>query len=259
MRRLIESVYKHLSKNETSSVASPSYPISPLEPINKEDISSRLSDSWKDPSVPTRQYELFTKSEIEDYKRGIPVKPFDVLVDILTDSIYDLDCKSILEIGCSSGYYSDVLKVKGINAQYNGCDYSEAFISLARELHPTLDFQVQNACALTYTDRQFDIVISGCCLLHILEYESAIQEAARVANSHVVFHRTPVLHENATSYYIKTAYGVEMFEIHFNERELLRLFRKHGMKVVDICTFQASLAGDPPDFHAYKTYLCVRG
>lgn len=258
MRRFVEKIYRHMSKRALSSAVSPSCPITPLEPIKKEDINTRLSESWRDPFVPTRQYELFVKSEIADYRRGIPVKPFDVFIDILRDSIPDLDRKSILEIGCSSGYYSDVLKVKGIKAEYHGCDYSEAFISLARKLHPTVDFQLQDACALTYADRQFDIVVSGCCLLHILDYESAIQQAARVANGHVVFHRTPVIHANATSYYIKTAYGVEMFEIHFNERELLRLFRKHGMKVVDIITFQASLAGSPSDFHAYKTYLCVR-
>lgn len=226
--------------------------------VNISDIESVLSSSWQDPSVPQRQYEACTKKELDNYRKGLPVMPFDVFMDILQDNIPDLDNKSLLEIGCSSGYYSEVLKIKGINLKYSGCDYSEAFIKFARELFRDIDFQVQDARSLTYTDRSFDIVVSGCCLLHILNYKKAIEETARVAKEYVIFHRTPVLHEKETSYFIKTAYGVKMFEIHFNERELLKLMKINGLKVIDIITFSASFDSSMGDFYAYKTYLCQK-
>jgi SAM-dependent methyltransferase len=225
--------------------------------VRKEDITNDLSDSWKDDRVPQQQYEICTKEEINNYKNKIPVLPFDVFIDILKENIPNLDDKTILEIGCSSGYYSEVLKIKGIKAEYHGCDYSSAFIEFAKELYPGLDFQVQEACGLSYPDCSFDIIVSGCCLLHIMDYEKAIAEAARTAKEYVVFHRTPVLHRKETSYYVKTAYGVRMFEIHFNERELLGIMRKNGLRVEDIITFNA-FVGDS-DFFAYKTFLCSKG
>lgn len=67
-----------------------------------------------------------------------------------------------------------------------------------------------------------------------------------------------MLHEKNTSYYLKNAYGIEMFEIHFNERELCRLFRERHLRIVDIITFNAAYDQLAQDFFAYKTYLCEK-
>jgi len=233
-------------------------PLSNFVEIKKEEVADELSDSWKEIGVPQQQYETYTRNEMNHYKNHLPVLPFDVLIDVLKENVLRLDDRTILEIGCASGYYNEVLRIKGIKAEYHGCDYSPAFIEFAQELYPGLDFQVQDACGLTYPDGSFDIVISGCCLLHIMNYAEAVAEAARTSRQYVVFHRTPVLHRKATSYYLKTAYGVRMFEIHFNERELLRLMRKSGLKVEDIITFSMSFE-DSGDFCAQKTYLCSKG
>ncbi len=229
---------------------------SPLVLVNKEEIEQHLTEAWRAPVIPKRQYNLFVEEQLKDYRQGLPVEPFDVLVNILKDNIDRLEHLKILEIGCSSGYYSEVLKIKGINSKYYGCDYSGYFIESAQKLFPGIEFQVQDASSLTYADGSFDIVVSGCCLLHIMDYETAIKETARVAKDYIVFHRTPVLHKKATSYFIKTAYGVKMFEIHFNERELLRLMNKNNLRLVDIITFNATFEDSIGDFHAYKTYLC---
>jgi len=61
-------------------------------------------------------------------------------------------------------------------------------------MYPAIRFDVEDATRLRYNSDSFDIVVSGCCLLHISEYEKAIAEAARVSREFVVFHRTPVLH-----------------------------------------------------------------
>jgi SAM-dependent methyltransferase len=226
--------------------------------VAEEEINVGLLDSWKDPFVPKRQYESITRQELERYRAGKSVEPFDVLVNIIKDSIPQETIHSILEIGCSTGYYSEVLRIKGIGAEYHGCDYSEAFIRYARTLFPNIDFQVQDACNLTYQSGQFDLAVSGCCLLHIMDYEKAIKETARVTNKYAIFHRTPIIHTQATSYYLKTAYGVEMFEIHFNEREFLSHLRGNGLTVSDVITFNIGKEPESSDLFACKTYLCKK-
>ena len=226
--------------------------------VRREDIRVGLSDSWKDPAVPKRQYESITVKELDRYRNNEPVQPFDALVNIIKESIPSAAVASILEIGCSTGYYSQVLKIKGISGTYHGCDYSDTFIAFASSLYPEIDFQVQDACSLAYATDQFDLVISGCCLLHIMDYEKAIAETARVAKKYVIFHRTPVLHIQDTSFYLKNAYGVDMFEIHFNEREFLRLIRDNGLTVLDIITFNITALSAGNDFFSVKTYLCSK-
>jgi ubiquinone/menaquinone biosynthesis C-methylase UbiE len=253
MRTLLKKMF-----NKFDNLQLKPHTTSSLIAVKKDDIESVLADSWRDPSVPGRQYEACTKIELENYRNGIPVIPFDVMVDMLRTNINNFTGKKLLEIGCSTGYYSEVLKIQGIDLQYYGCDYSEYFIRFAQKTFPGINFQIQDACSLTYPDGSFDIAVSGCCLLHIMNFEKAIAETARVAKDFAIFHRTPVLHTKETSYFIKTAYGVKMFEIHFNERELLRLIRKYNLKVVDIITFQASFEKTIGDFYAYKTYLCEK-
>ena len=230
----------------------------PLRETSREKIQKAFAGAWKDPAIPQRQLDIFVRNQLESYRKGAALPEFDILTGILKENVSQEIRHSLLEIGCSSGYYSEVLRIKGVNVEYHGCDYSDAFISLAMNLFPGIDFQVQDACALDYASQKFDIVVSGCCLLHILDYVKAFRETVRVSKGYVVFHRTPVLHSKATTYYIKKAYGVEMFEIHFNERELFRLFREQGLKVLDVITFNAHIDQKPDELSAYKTYLCEK-
>jgi ubiquinone/menaquinone biosynthesis C-methylase UbiE len=216
--------------------------------------SGRLRDAWMDDGIPVQQREGVER-ELAAYRSGARVAVFDALVDVLDDNIPRLAGRSLLEVGCSSGYYSEVLRIANLEVAYSGCDYSKAFVTMARAMYPGVQFDVQDATALSYGDHSFDIVISGGCLLHIGEFEKAIAESSRVAREYVVFHRTPVLHFSGTTFYTKHAYGVEMLEIHFNEQQLVRLFAKHGMAVVDV---NSHLLVRPTgnDSLMHKTYLC---
>jgi len=218
-------------------------------------VGRELSSSWMDEEVPEQQRALVNR-EIELYRTGHPVPAFDALVDILKSNIEGLADKSLLEIGCSSGYYSEVLSYKGGVASYRGCDFSPAFVRLARQTYPSIQFDVEDATSLSYGSDSVDIVISGCCLLHIYDYQKAIAESARVARGFVVFHRTPVLHRSGPAFYKKKAYGVEMMEIHFNEQELLKIFRTNNLGVVDINSRLSPPINTRDDILIYKTYLC---
>ncbi|CAN1498886.1 AdoMet_MTases domain containing protein [Burkholderiaceae bacterium] len=216
----------------------------------------RLRNSWQDSALPRKQRALVER-QLHKYRYGAPIDVFDVFTSCLRSLSGVTPGMSLLEIGCSSGFYSEVLEISGLPLRYAGCDYSEAFIRLAREKYPSIEFAVEDATALNYPDRNFDIVVSGCCLLHIPEYVKAIEETARVARCYAIFHRTPVVWGQPEQWYRKQAYGVETVEIHFNETEFLALLQLHGLELLATHTLYAeeqdvsSLIG-----HAIRTYVC---
>src|SRR5581483_7371073 len=138
----------------------------PLGEVQVPATGKRLRDSWKDASIPDRQRAI-VDPQLDAYRGGQPVAVFDALVEILKFNIPQLAGQRLLEIGCSSGYYAEVLSVKKLGLHYEGCDYSAPFIDLARPRHPLVAFVVQDATVLRYPDASFAIVESGGCILHI--------------------------------------------------------------------------------------------
>jgi ubiquinone/menaquinone biosynthesis C-methylase UbiE len=217
--------------------------------------ADELTGAWKTEAIPALQRKDADQS-LAAYRGGQPARNFDVLIDLLRPLTSPDAPATLLEVGCSSGYYAEAFEIKSLPVLYSGCDFSPAFVALARRCYPALDFRVADATALNYPDASFDIVVSGCCLLHIRDYDRAIADAARVARHHVVFHRTPVVHLAPTRFFTKLAYGVKTLEIHFNEDELVKCMHRHGLRVVAIVTLNASWHNG--DANATKTYLCEK-
>lgn len=218
--------------------------------------AERLKKSWQSDELPQRQ-RVLVEEQLEVYRSGGSVDVFDVLVSALR-ALPDLRYgSSLLEVGCSSGYYSEVLDVAGLPIRYVGCDYSTAFISLAREKYPQVEFVIEDATALHHADASFDVVVSGCCLLHIPEYSKAVAETARVARRYVIFHRTPVVWGQPERWYLKKAYGIETVEIHFNEPEFLGLLSRSGVELISVNTLSEERADHTGNQgRAIRTYVC---
>lgn len=251
LKYLVLPAYHHVSGGSVSS----GYQAVADEQIDT--VKDKLTLSWQDENIPLRQRALVER-QLEAYRNSIANPVFDALTETLRLHIPNINGSSLLEIGCSSGYYSEVLGIKGILVNYTGCDYSEAFVRLARQCYPTVPFDVDDAVNLSYRSESFDVVVSGCCILHIAAYEKAISEAARVSKRYVMFHRTPVLHMHGPVYYIKKAYDVETMEIHFHEQQLVALFAAHGMRVIAANTHAVSWDTKQQDALAMKTYLCEK-
>ena len=238
----------------TSGQVSANY--SPLSSHQITAESARLRDSWKNDALPQRQRKL-VEHQLRQYRSGSKVDVFDVLVKILR-TLPNVDKgASLLEVGCSSGYYSEVIAISGLPITYSGCDYSDAFIGLAKEKYPHINFSVDDATDLHYPDNSFDIVLSGCCLLHIPEYAKGIEETVRVARTYVIFHRTPVVWGQPQQTYRKQAYGIETVEIHFSESSFLELLNLSGLNLVSTYTLsQESSNSSIAQGRACRTYLC---
>lgn len=217
--------------------------------------SHRLRESWKAIDLPHKQRQL-VDLQLATLRRGEPVDVFDVMVRALRNLPNDVKGMSVLEVGCSSGFYSEVMDIASLGVRYAGCDYSEAFIYLARQKYPVLRFDVEDATKLSYADNAFDIVVSGCCLLHIPQYALAVAETARVVKQYAIFHRTPVVLGQPNVTYRKHAYGVETLEIHFNEPQLLELLAFHGLELITTYTLAEEVHGDAGT--ANRTYVCKK-
>lgn len=227
-------------------------------PIAKDEAlhpGNPLRQSWKDNNIPARQRKL-VEQELASYRRGDAMPVFDTLISSIKTINPEGKRLSILEIGCSSGYYGEVFQIAGLNLAYSGCDYSESFIGLAQSLYPEFRFKVLDATQLNYQDGEFDIAISGCCLLHIPDYGAAIAETARVTSRYAIFHRTPMVIGEPNKYFRKQAYGVETVEIHFNEPEFLALLRSHGLEIIATHTLSETISHGRGS--AVKTYVCQK-
>jgi SAM-dependent methyltransferase len=84
----------------------------------------------------------------------------------------------VLDVASGPGYVA--AKAAEREASVVGVDIAEAMISLARRLHPQLEFRSGNAEALPFPDGSFDAVVGNFVLLHLGRPERAAAEFARV-------------------------------------------------------------------------------
>lgn len=209
-------------------------------------VSDSLRDGWQSPLIPGKQRSL-TIEELQQMYAGRVPRPFAALAEAL-QPIHGSDT-TMIEVGCSTGYHYEVLRhLLGSDIRYVGADYSFPMIAKGSQLYPSVSLMVADATALPYQAGAFDILISGGCLLHILDYPTAIAESARVARRWVVLHRTPIVN-GPTAHFKKKAYGVPCVEIHFNEAELLSLCATNALEM------RSAIDVSRSDGASYVTYV----
>lgn len=220
--------------------------------IDAADVTEEMAAGWRDPSIPAQQRALVQRELESMYQGNVPVH-FAALATLLRPHVPE--DATLLEIGCASGYYYEILEyLLGRRIEYTGVDYSDTMIDMARQFYPRPRFFAADAKSLFFADRQFDVVVSSCVLLHVPNYRDHIAETARVANAMIVLHRTPVCRDSGTRYLTKKAYGVDTVELVFNEKELLYLFELEGFALAA----QQEIAASPENDEYGISYLLTR-
>lgn len=182
------------------------------------DIAKTI-ETWQSESTPREQWKIVSQ-QIQGLQQNKETIEFKSFREALETNYEINDCFSVLEVGCSSGYYSVVLNRSFPNSSYIGVDFSKQFIDFGAEKFPNINLQQMDAHDLgEFADRQFDCVVSGCVLLHLPNWENALIEAARVTNRTLVLHRTPLSNTN-TQRYIKSAYGNPTLEWQFSIHDI---------------------------------------
>jgi len=224
-----------------------------LSPDEVAEVAERCAAAWQCPEIPRRQYESAVRNELRLLRLGEACAPFAAFLECMRRLPIELlaEQPTLLDVGASAGYYREVLAIAGFNVGYTGFDYSAAFQAFAEQLYPGIVFDIGEARALPYLTDAFDIVLHGACIMHVRDYPRLIAEAARVARRYVLFHRSPILRAKPTTFFVKEAYGVECLEIHFNEAELLGLFRSFGLEPVYDC----NVFWDPRTESGHRDYL----
>lgn len=224
--------------------------------LNAEEIrifGATYDAAWKDATMPERQYRRVVADEMVRFRAGEDILPYRVALECVR-SLPSMDNPTVLDVGASSGYYSEVFQVGKFQCRYTGIDYSEHFKTVAQKIYPGIKFDVGDAASLPYASETFDIVLHGACLMHVRDYAKAISEAARVARKYVIFHRTPIEEKRGTVAYAKEAYGLPCMEYHFSPKELMELFARNGLGVTtSIDLFLTE------DGYGHRSYVCEKG
>ncbi|MFD2113090.1 methyltransferase domain-containing protein [Thiorhodococcus fuscus] len=226
------------------------------ERIDRDQAYRNAEDGWSFEDVARVQADAYA-ALIQQMRAGSVRRDFAVAVEAIR--ALNLSCPNVLEVGCGSGYYSEVFAslVPG-GIKYTGLDASRAMIDLANERYPGLDFHVGDATRLPFADRSFEVVFNGVSLMHILDYELAIREARRVASRYVIFHTTVLRRAGQPIYLRKLAYGRPVVEIILSEPELRILFARYGLQVaavLDSIPYDlTSVIGEPT---YTRTFICA--
>lgn len=197
--------------------------------IARSAITESLVKGWQDPQIAPKQRQLVNAQLGRMYQGDVPlifrVAAEAVRATTLTDG-------RLVEVGCSSGYYGEVLEhLLRHRVNYIGVDYSEALITLARRCYAKVPFIVGDATRLPLAAESCEVLFSGSVLLHVPDYAAVIRESARVSNQWCIFHRTPVFLQGDTICLSKFAYGVKVVELIFGEHELYQIFSQYGLRV----------------------------
>jgi ubiquinone/menaquinone biosynthesis C-methylase UbiE len=215
------------------------------------------SSGWRAEAVARRQH-LAYEPLLEAARAGRPRQDFVVAVQALGAT--GLSNPDVIEIGCGSGYYCELLPLLlGRPIRYRGVDFSPEMVSLARRTYPAESFLAGDARGLPFRDNAADVVISGNSLMHIPEFDCAIRETARVARYWCIFHTVPVMERRPTTRLRKRAYGRTVFELIFNRAELERAFASAGLRVEAVyesIPYDVSAVVHEPTM--MLTYLCKR-
>jgi len=218
---------------------------------HQEAIDQGLLEGWKSVRIPRQQRRLVDE-ELKNMYRGETIPAYKVAAEALDGT--GVKNPQLLEIGCSSAYYSEVLPhLLKSPIRYTGIDFSEALLRLAAKSYPGLRLALADAKCLPFHDSSWEVVFSSGTILHILDYAPAIEESFRVSAGWCIYHRTPVT-KAQTTLMSKLAYGVPVLEFVFNEAELLEHFRSLGADVVrkiQIDTYRLPGLSAPVELNTY--------
>lgn len=206
-----------ISTSESSMIAGPV----------SQDIE--VSGSWNSASLIETQHQSF-QSLLAAAREGRARVDLKVLYEFLGDICHEFGGRlSLLEIGCGSGYLSEVAAEVSSQLDYSGLDSSSGMISKAKECYPQLNFNIGSDQNLDFSENSFDIVLSGASLMHSEDASVHVLEATRVARKYVLIHTVTTADLGSSLRFTKQGYGQPLQETVFSNTELGLIIEHSGL------------------------------
>lgn len=92
----------------------------------------------------------------------------------------DKEPKSILDVGCSSGWFLSQLSLCYPRAKMTGVDIYKSSIEYGKHLYPSMHLLCADAHKMPFADKTFDVIVCTEVLEHVLKPEQVLQEIRRV-------------------------------------------------------------------------------
>jgi SAM-dependent methyltransferase len=202
--------------------------------IISENESKQYSENWSQELVGKLQRTL-VNYQLYQLKIGNPPPVFFMIKEILTVLLQLIPNEkdiSLLDIGCTSGYYNEIINFFYPNTfKYSGCDYNKASVELAKEYYPTTEFKVEDITKLNYRDQEWKITFMSGVIEHVPDYKHGLSELCRVTGKYIVLHRI-WLTPNQTSCKKGTQYFVPVIRNMYNENEFISILKNNKFKQI---------------------------
>lgn len=179
-------IYKSISKNDKSK-----------EKVLTRIESFKYDNAWKNPNMHLIQRKVvdYELDQINNHNKSFHV--YDCAIKMLKLCIDDVKKSvgnnpiSILDVGCSTGYYYDVIKKAFPDEKfvYIGCDYSKTAIEFARKKHPDIRFDIENAIDLPYPKKGVDIVFASSIASFVPNTRGLLKNLTKISRHYVILHR----------------------------------------------------------------------
>ena len=93
---------------------------------------------------------------------------------------------NVLDVGCASGGFYNIMQSFEPHIEYTGIDLSEKAVELAMERYPEARFMVTEGFRLPFQDNEFDIVHCTSVFNNEPNYQEMLEEMYRVSNRFVL-------------------------------------------------------------------------
>ena len=101
-------------------------------------------------------------------------------------TIRPLNIESVLDVGCGEGFTLARLQSEKIGKAYEGIEYDDSAIQLAKKLYPRLMITKGDIYRLPYKNNSFDLVIATEVLEHLENPKKAYKELVRVSKKYIL-------------------------------------------------------------------------
>jgi ubiquinone/menaquinone biosynthesis C-methylase UbiE len=150
-------------------------------------------------------------------------------------SYVDVDNPAILEVGCGPATVTRWLKQRFPSSEILATDVAPEMIEEAKKHVQDVDFEVLDAREIRKINRKFDAVLAGFIIPYLTKEDlnTFVSSVADRLNESGIFYLSCIEKDYSESSTAVSSSGLEMTVHYYLEKDILSLFSKHHMQVLD--------------------------